>query len=84
MIWRPAKTLFEHTYPNGNRLHVTDKGFTLWDATKSRWTLDASTLIETDRFAIANEVVGVFQKCPVYWQTCSSLYKINECTPRYK
>lgn len=44
-----AKQLFNHMWPNGLRVEVTDKGFTIWDATVGRWVIDGSCAADRDR-----------------------------------
>lgn len=51
------KELLDHIFPNGNRLHVTETGFTLWDAYVGRWVLDASCLVDQHTFEVSSDIM---------------------------
>lgn len=49
-------TLYEHTYNNGNKVEVTNKGVVIWDASRGLWVMDASTMNEDSIFAVAEDL----------------------------
>lgn len=51
-----TKQLFEHVFENGNRVEVTNKGVTIWDARVGRWIVDASCIDEDLEFSLSAEI----------------------------
>ena len=43
-------------------LEICDTGFTLWDAVKRRWILDASCIAEDDAFQVGRDDMGLVKK----------------------
>lgn len=74
MRTQKTEQLFEHKYPNGNRVQVTNKGVTLWDDKTSQWVVDASLLIEDDEIRIYD----VINWKPCDYKTFKSLHSYRK------
>ena len=63
-----SKELFDFVFGNGYRIHVTDKGFTLWSNWNRRWIIDGSILTEDYEVLLSsdNEYVGAGDKTMSY------------------
>lgn len=55
-FFKKSPRLLDFSFPNGNRIEVTESGFTLWDNYERRWVIDASCVASDDTIRLSGDL----------------------------